>query len=157
MRLWTLQSPDYLLTAGRVDHSRSMFFQDFETIKNAYLKLWNLIGEPAGQIIWCYTIDDIPCTGTAKRKWTLEVPEDKIICRINDCAWNIITEMTDQFRRDPGDTITDQLALQPVSGDWWDKIIDHDVMAHRYISALIRHPIQASWVVEDRLWQARLF
>ncbi len=85
-------------------------------------------------------------------KWVLDVPEEQIICRINDCAWNIIIEQTDRFRAPPGDSIIVELSRPPESGDWWEKIIEHEHKAHYYISALIRHPIPDSWVVDDRNW-----
>jgi len=114
-----------------------------------------MIGEPRGQVLWCYTVDDLPRTGISKRKWSLAVPEDQVICRINDCAWNIIIEMTDVFYAAPGDVITPQLERPPESGDWWDKVINRDVKAHRYISALIRHPVPETWVVESGDWRVR--
>ena len=40
MDLWTLQTPNYDLTSGRVDHSQSVYYNTVSNVKEAYRKLW---------------------------------------------------------------------------------------------------------------------
>ena len=84
--------------------------------------------------------------------WALEIPEDQIICRIDDIAWNKIIGRKGIAlpRRLKGEW--DRL---PKSGDWWDELIVRENAIGYLRSAIVRHPVPAAWVAEKYVWRAK--
>lgn len=88
MNLWTYHDPDFSLTSGRVDHTRSPYADD-PAIMAAYLELGRRLNIPDVQIIWCYTRHGrYPLTSIERREWHLSVPSDQIRACYNQLAWN---------------------------------------------------------------------
>ena len=89
--LWTIHSPDFDITSGRVDHSKSEYYLSVPGVKEAYHELWRRLNTPEGQIIWCYTKnDDIAKTGEEKIMWELQIELEKVICFLDSLVWNRI-------------------------------------------------------------------
>jgi len=101
INLWTIHSEDFLISEGRVDHSKSIYCKEIKGVKDAYPELWKCLSKKVsnkekakaieeGQIIWCFTSKDEICrTGTRKIKWDLSVPESEVIF-VNSFVWNRI-------------------------------------------------------------------
>jgi hypothetical protein len=167
-KLWSIHDPLFCLSSGKVDHSKSDFYMNTSGltpgVKGAYHELWKRIGEPEGQIIWCYTCDCVlPRTGTPKVLWTLEVPEDQITCRIDEYVWHkIIGQPWSQPPRCRSRCETlrgkcDQLLRacehgRPITNDWWNKLIVPDGTSGFILSALVHHPVSVSWVTGNDEW-----
>src|SRR4030042_22591 len=89
--LWMIHSPDFDLTSGRVDHSKSRYYLSVSGAKEAYHELWRRLNTPEGQIIWCYTKNvEIAKTGLEKIKWEIQMPLKKVICFLDSIVWNRI-------------------------------------------------------------------
>lgn len=138
--------------------------------------MWKLIGIPNGQVIWCLTSrDDVVKTGVHLVLWDLEVPDSEIIAFIDDIAWiRIIGEKCClprktwlQWRQraieqygsetDKVDAYVDARRREfrnqkPPKGDWWKSLLLSSSEGAS-VSAIIRHPVPQSWVVEKREWQ----
>ena len=90
MRLWTYHKPDFSLTSGRVDLSRSDYFRCMPEIPGAYAELARRVG--TDQIIWCYVrpdeynnIPELTCV-----EWALDVPDDQVLAIIDSFVWERI-------------------------------------------------------------------
>jgi hypothetical protein len=90
MQLWTWHEPDFDLTSGEVDHSRSKYYKGTPGIPAAYAELSRLLG--TDQIIWCYVrrheYHQLP--NLTRIEWALDVPEDQILGMIDAYVWNKI-------------------------------------------------------------------
>jgi|GEM_PF-5141345 len=152
MKLWSLHDPAFSPTRGRISHSLSPHYPNDMTIKHAYHKLWSKIGELDGQIVWCYTVNQhIPRTGIRKLLWCLDVPDDDVLCVVDDIAWNKIIgkgqiSLPRRFRQ--------EWNRQPKTGDWWDELIVADNTPAFLRTALIRYPLPQNFVVEKLDWQS---
>lgn len=102
INLWTLHTPDFSLTEGRVDHSKSEYYQNTTGVKQAYPELWRRINIPEGQIIWCYLDKtEIAKTGIEKILWeiclpeteVIRLPESEVVQFVDDMVWNRILEI----------------------------------------------------------------
>ncbi len=168
MRLWSIHTPDFSLTAGKVDHSKSNYYDSVPKLRESYHKLWNLIQIPDGQIIWCYTQNDrLEKKKDEKILWPLDVPEDGIICFVDDLVWNRLLGIecavgkgkhrqwdaealrkfagqSDAMREYQEQCRKDFWAQKPKSGDWWDELFVEE--PGECISAIIRHPVPVEWV-----------
>lgn len=151
MKLWSLHDPSFSLTDGTVVHSLSDYYTSVKGVKDAYHKLWTKIGEPDGQIAWCYTIDDhIPRTGIPKVLWRLEVPDDRILCFVDDIAWNkIIGQNQVSLPRH----LQHEWDLQPKTGNWWDELLVSDNVLGHLRTALIRHLVPEPCVTTRLDWK----
>ena len=171
MKLWTIQGLEFDITRGRIDHSKSRSYTNANgetaNVKDAYHKLWETLQEPDGQIIWCCSCDCLlPRTGTPKSLWSLRVPDDEIICRIDDYAWNkIIGKACDMPPRCRSRSRSESLInscnavlrarrtqLEPKGLTWWDELIARDQASGYFRSVLIRHPAPNAWVEERQNW-----
>ncbi|MGB7161058.1 MAG: hypothetical protein WBD40_23555 [Tepidisphaeraceae bacterium] len=153
MKLWSLHDPSFSLIDGTVNHLKSHYYTSVHGIKDAYHKLWPRIGQPDGQIVWCYTTgDQIARTRTPRVLWRLDVPGHEILCCVDDVAWNNIIGAR-------GIALPPHLQhewnRQPRTGDWWDELIIPDKLAGRLRTALICHPVREDYVTERLNWQAR--
>jgi len=150
MKLWSLHDPSFSLTDGKVIHSRSTYYTGVNGVKDAYHKLWIKIGQPDGQIVWCYTVrDHIPCTGIVKLLWCLEVPSDEILRCIDDIVWNkIIGQNQVALPRH----LQHEWSRQPITGDWWDELFVSDNAPGLLRNALIRHPVAEDYVTARLEW-----
>jgi hypothetical protein len=160
--LWTLHGRSLCLTEGKVEHSLSPYFANTSKTTSGYRsacpRLWELIGEPNGQIIWCYTCGcRLPSPNAGKMLWALEVPRDQIICRIDDFVWNKIIDQycsvldrcwsgCDTLKQGCEKVLRDCNQRKPKTGDWWDELIIRREESGYFRSALIRHPIDPDWV-----------
>ena len=175
--LWTIHSPDFDLTSGRVDHSKSKYYLSVSGAKEAYHELWRRLNTPEGQIIWCYTVgDDIAKTGLERIKWELQMPRKKVICFLDSLVWNRIlgikcrvgNNMRRQWIRkainkfpydsDARDAYVDQCYedfwnQQPKTGSWWDELFVQN--AGECVDAIIHHPVPDNFVKEHITWCCR--
>lgn len=150
VKLWSLHEPTHSLTAGEVDHALSQYVRETPGCVEAYERLWNEIGELDGQVIWCSTTSEgIPKTGIKKTLWYLEVAPSRVICRVNNIAWNKILGIS-RIALPRG--FRDECNRQPIEGDWWKELISFEEHSGLLWSALIRHPVSPSEVVEKREW-----
>ena len=79
--LWTIHSPEFDLTSGRVYHSKSEYYRCVPGVKETYRELWHRLNTPEGQVIWCYTENGhIAKTDEEKMLWELQIPREKVIC-----------------------------------------------------------------------------
>jgi hypothetical protein len=176
MNLWTIHEANgFFLTKGRVDHSKSIYYNDTPGVKEAYHTLWPRIGVPDGQIVWCYTRkEDMSKTGTPKTLWILDVPESSIITYIDDIMWNCIlgirVRLTPRYMRDikaeasasfPDDSkkrhmhenkLTEQFWRQERSGEeLWTKVFLDEMVDGS--PALIKHPVEEDWIIDEQIYQ----
>jgi hypothetical protein len=154
-KLWTAHAPDFSLTEGKIVHAKSHFYTNANGltrgIKDAYHKLWQKIGRPDGQIIWCYTVCKFP-RDVSKVVWCLEVPEEAILFRIDDIAWNkIIRQPLIRLPRGR----ENEWNRRPRTGDWWDELLIDDNASDYLRSALILHPIPEAWIEKKILRAAQ--
>ena len=166
MQLWTWHKPDFSLTSGRVDLSRSSYYQTIDTIPPAYEILAGHIG--TDQIIWCYSqpgkriiIPGNPCV-----EWVLDVPSDKVLAIIDTWVWERIIEsgayppsLREKWvcEAEQGDLeskpyieakVQEYLNQLPPKGDWW-KSLFVDSISHGDTTVLVEHPIPEIWVLQD--------
>lgn len=175
--LKTLQTPDFPLSRGKVDHTKSEYYQDTPGVKEAYHKLWTKIGTPEGQIVWCYTEDVyIPKTSTKKVLYKLRVPSDQFICYLDGLVWNRILGIKCMETRSLRNQWTNQAAKifphsekerdkymqrcseefwsqKPETGSWWDELIVQE--PGECVDALIRHPVPENFISRVTPWVAR--
>jgi len=172
IKLWTIHSPDFSLTDGRVDHNKSKYYLDTPGVKDAYPKLWHKVQIPDGQVVWCCTYEnDIVKTETEMIKWDLSIPSSKVIRFIDQLVWDLILgykctprNMHDQWfeewKKIPNNPNTLKAYLKKreeefweqkrKSGDLWDQLFVKNT--GEYISALIRHPIPSEWIYGRITW-----
>jgi hypothetical protein len=150
MKLWSLHDPSFSLTDGTVIHSKSDYYTTVNRVKDAYHKLWTKIGQADGQVIWCYTtFDHVPRTGIPKLLWCLDVPDDRILCCVDDIAWNrIIGQNQVALPRH----LQHEWDRQPKMGDWWSELLLANNMPGPLRTALIRHPVPEQFVTERLEW-----
>ena len=173
--LWTLHTPDFSIIEGRIDHSKSKYYQDTPGVKQAYSKLWQYIKIPDGQIIWCYLDKtEIRKTSTKMVLWEICLPKSKIIKYVDDMVWNRIlgikchvpSSLSDQWRQKAikkfphNPTLAheyekkcrdDYWAQKPKGNSWWDELfvkMDKGLS----MSALIRHPVQEDLINNKIIW-----
>ena len=151
MKFWSLHDPAFSLIDGTVDHSLSEFYTSVKGVKDAYHKLWTRIGRPDGQIVWCYTVNDhIPRTGIAKVLWCLDIPDDRILCFVDDIAWNkIIGQNQVALPRH----LRHEWDRQPKTGNWWDELVVSDNVPGLLTTALIQHPVPETYVRTRLDWK----
>ena len=168
MRLWSLHKPDFSLTCGRVDHTKSEYYQNTPGVPEAYEELWKLIGIPEGQIVWCFTCRDEIKPEVPKVLWELEVPEKEIVRFVDDIVWNRIlgircalpTRLRQCFHREAIETFPDNPSKRndyrekkvdafwrkdAPTGNWWDLLFVQK--SCEGASAIVRHPLRHGWVV----------
>jgi len=169
--LWTIHSPGFDLTSGRVDHSKSEYYLTIRGVEAAYHELWYRLDIPDGQIIWCYTSDDdIAKTGVEKIKWELQMPRKEIICFLDSLVWNRILgikcgvgkNMRRQWIKEgiekcPSDArayvkrcYEEFWNRQPQTGSWWDELFVQNT--GECIDAIIHHPVPGNFVREHITW-----
>lgn len=171
LTLWTLQSPDFKLSSGRVDHGKSKYYLTVNGVKEAYSELWKRLDISDGQIVWCYTnAEGIVKTGIREIRWELQVPREKIICFIDDLVWNRILGIKcgvgPNMRRQwimkavrccPANSpvyvkkLEDEFwNRQPATGSWWDELFVENI--GESVSAIIYHPVPIEYVVDNEIW-----
>ena len=171
MDLWTLHTPGFNLTSGKVDHSKSEYYRTVPGVKEAYAELWQRLKTPGGQILWCDTDNtDIAKTGTEMIMWELEVLHDNIICLLDGLVWNRIlgiqcrvgNTMLRQWKREAiekcpenSHAYVDQCekdfwARKPKTGSWWDELLVDK--PGECIDAIIQHPVPDSFVKDKITW-----
>ena len=170
MELRSWQTPDFDLTSGKVDHSKSYYYKETPGYSRACLKLWELLG--TNQIIWCFTDkDEHRYLGVgANVEWVIDVPRSDIKL-IDTCIWEKIIgsnyvphELELQWRsearkqspydKDRRKVIEDQKRaeyLAPVPEDelWSQLFLSIDDVSDKKTTAIILHPIQKGWVVDQ--------
>lgn len=177
INLWSIHTPDFSITEGRVDHSKSNYFQNTQGVKEAYKKLWKRINIPDGQIIWCYLDKtEIPITGTEKTLWEICLPISKVIKYVDDIVWNRILgikcrvpsclffqwrqEGIGKFPHNP--TLAhdyerkcrdDYWTQKPKGNSWWDELFV-EMDKGLSMNALIRHPVQEDLIKNKIKWQS---
>lgn len=174
MMLWTYHSPDFSLTAGRIDHAKSDYFRTIPTVPKAYRRLWKLV--KTSNIIWCYTRQKSRCakTGSDKLEWNLEVPDSEILTLVDEFIWNRILELPnvqppEAYRREaksealhrfPGNRkeqdaferkrCNDYWNQEAPPGGWWKRLFVKNPHDGERISALIHHPVPIPWIVSSK-------
>ena len=172
MRLWTIhKNGAFSLTDGSVDHSRSEYYMSIPAVREAYPQLWRHLGLADGQIIWCYTRrEDIPDTDTAKRIWEIEVGTSSVLAYIDDVVWNRILRirvpLTPRYRkpireeaarRFPDHSQARREYEKKLEQRFWDRRPPEGKLWRELFldkpadgsSALIRHPLQEEWIVQE--------
>lgn len=161
MHLWSLQTPNHDLTSGRVDHTKSEYYNRVPTAKEAYNELWKRLEMPDGQIVWCYTDNPkIAKNGNEMIMWELDVPRDSIICFLKSEDWDRIlhgnqivptktmnhqwlaqgvAEDCDDLPAYVEQKKQDFCSRKPDTGSWWDCLFVDGPGAS--ISAIIDHPV----------------
>lgn len=167
MKLWTFHKPDFSITEGRVDHTKSSYFQTVAGVPDAYCELWKRVG--TDQIIWCFTSRKEAETGMCEVEWSLDVPDSDILAFVDGFVWNRILEIRChvprrlyqhwrsealslypnnlQERDKFVDAKTeDYWSQEPPEDGWWSCLFVDDP-AGEAVSALIRHPVPEEWVM----------
>lgn len=168
IKLWTIHTENFLVTDGYVDHTKSIYYQETNGVKDAYHRLWEVLSIPNGQIIWCDTDDSENILTIERRiKWEFEVPLSDVICFLDDLVWNRILgikcclprNMQSKFRKKamvkfPNDSeasksyerqyVDEFWDRKPTGKSWWDELfVDSPGVC---ISALIKHPIKSQCI-----------
>lgn len=167
VQLWTWHTPDFSLTEGFVDCTKSRYYQETEGVAEAYCELFSRL--ETDQIIWCYTsCDEHKSTGLAKVRWALEVPGSEVFRYVDEIVWNRILGIECQLplrlyyewkdkaiRRHPNDhkarrifhkeKSTEFWSREPPQNGWWDSLFV-DKSEGEEIWALLQHPIPSAWV-----------
>jgi hypothetical protein len=167
MKLWTWHGPDFSLTSGRVDHSRSSYYTDenLPKIPCAYAELARRLG--TDQIIWCYVSPNeyIKTSNDTRVEWVLEVPDDKLFSIIDSFIWNRIID-----RKTYPDSLREKWAYEaietddynaylernrqkydsqtPPKGGWWEALFITDINTEG-ATVLLKHPIPDIWIVRS--------
>ena len=169
VKLWSSQSSDFSLTSGRVDHSKSYYFQHTEGIPEAYRRLALQFG--TDQIIWCNTrYVDLKKRDIKSIEWELVVPKEAILALVDEFVWNKVfgqtgfrppqrlidewqQEANEQYpydgraRRRYTDEQRQRYRQEPApSGDWWNHLFDAEY-GEEGVCALLRHPVEPEWVI----------
>lgn len=164
MKLSSWQEPDFSLTSGRVDHSRSSYYRRMLAIPPAYARLATHVG--TDQIIWCYARPDeyrkLP--GDTRVEWLLDVPDEKILGIIDSWVWERIigskaypSALRNRWAMEAVQGEHDLLAhirvredeylsQPPPEGGWWKALFISDIDTADSI-VLVEHPIAESWVI----------
>lgn len=175
INLWTLHTPDFSITKGRVNHSKSKYYQDTSGVEQSYQKLWRQIDIPDEQIIWCYLDKtEIPKTGIEKVLWEICLPKTEVIQFVDDMVWNRILgikcepsrELRNQWQEEsqkeyPNNPAAaknyekkcqdDYWLQKPKSGNWWDELFVKRGESTS-MSALIRHPVRKDRIKDKIPW-----
>ena len=168
MRLWTWHEHNWSLLSGVVDPRRSDYYNSHPGIPPAYGELGRRLR--TNQFIWCFvrrenrtTVDD------GRQEWELEVPDSEILCFVDDLIWNrligircglpqslrleIKKRAIEKHPYEPKkshayqDELTEAYWNEPApQGGWWAELLS-DVPRTDEATALIRHPVDAGWVV----------
>jgi hypothetical protein len=127
------------------------------------------------QFIWCYTkYGEFKRTDGRKIEWEMNVPEHAILRLLDEFVWNKILgqegvggprhlerrwkqESIEKCKDDSqarSDYIKDQRedywqSLAP-TGVWNELFVDRDKYGEEGVCALLRHPVDPSWVVSPR-------
>src|SRR4029450_6957865 len=165
MKLWTWQTPDFPLTSGRVDHSRSRYYQSLPKIQSAYAELARHIG--TCQIIWCYVRPDEYKreAGNSRVEWVLDVPDNNVLAIIDSWVWEKIicskacpASLLEKWKEEAIQSEQDCRAYieakeaayhaePPPVGGWW-KVLFLRSVSGEAPTVLLRHPIPHGWVVQ---------
>lgn len=87
MLLWSYQNHNFSLTEGKVDHSRSEFYNSSAAFKTAYVELHKRL--KTQQVVWCCTKSEFELW-KGRIEWQLDVPFDKFLAVVDQLAWNKI-------------------------------------------------------------------
>src|SRR4051794_12754422 len=91
MKLRTFQTPDFSLTSGSIDLSRSYDVSYVTGLRECYEELARHLGLGRYEIIWCHVRDDFIRAGYVDRvEYILEVPDDQILRIVDSFIWNKI-------------------------------------------------------------------
>ena len=164
MQLWTWHEPDFSLTSGRLDHSRSQYYKIVDGAPDAYAELAQRLS--TDQIIWCYVrrddYHDLP--KLTRVEWALDVPDTEILAITDAYIWNKILRIHTYPRSlyfewleyAPTDgaarvefiehKIEEYHAQLPPDGGWWSQLFITDTMPEG-ATVLLKHPIPEAWVV----------
>jgi len=175
INLWTLHTPDFSITEGRVEHSKSEYYHDIPRVSQAYPELWRRINIPDGQIIWCYLDKtEIRKTGVEKVLWELCLPESEVIQFVDDMVWKRILEIKGELpqrlrnqwkykslKKYPNNPTSaknyekkcqgDYWMQTPKSNNWWDELFVK-MGEGLSMSALIHHPVRDDRVKKKIRW-----
>lgn len=168
MRLYSLQTKNFSLTDGEVIHSKSRFYNDksLRTIKEAYRQLAEPNWFGTNQIVWCFV--DGKESSKYLIKWVLEVPTEQIRF-VDDRIWNKLIgsdyyphSLASQWHLEAIDKHCDSRKYiakrvaeyhdqPPPEGGWITQLfVDYPPpKSVESVSALLRHPVDPSWVVSD--------
>lgn len=174
MRLWTWHKQDFSLIKGKVYHVKSDYHKTVQDIVAAYRKLHHRIG--TDQVIWCFLRreDHVEIAGAPEIEWELEVPDNCILCFVDNIVWNKILCIrctvpsairhqwfAEALRREPGDIdkrhqieqqLKDEFWKQESPEVLWDKLIlSKPSEATVSACAVLRHPVPREWVVKSQL------
>lgn len=161
LKFWTWQTPDFSLTTGHVDVTKSKYHRSMPAIRDAYSELARRLG--TDQIVWCYTSPDqyIVYPWDSKVGWEIRVTAKHVLGYINSWTWERIIgtkahppELRDQWLQhaidndlDPEDYCEHQLnqylSIHPPSGCWWDHLFIDQPTSYKPsdVTVLVRHPL----------------
>lgn len=153
-------------------------YRDDSSIIAAYVELRSRLG--TDQIIWCYTRkEDFRETSRAMVEWAMDVPVQNILAFYDSVVWariigktpctlpadqrrRIRAEALQKFPHEPEkrhefeETKTAAFWNRPEpAGGWWTRLFV-DQPDRDGIDALIRHPIDHSWLQSKTLRGVRL-
>lgn len=164
MLLWSWQEPEFSLTSGTVDHSKSEYYQTVPGIPAAYAELAKRLETP--KIVWCYVRHDEydSSSETTRVEWALDVPDELILAIVDPFVWDkIIGQKTlpSMIRsrwfseapiQEPARSVYLEQQLndyhsqpEPIGG-WWSRLFVTDTTIEG-ATVLLKHPVPDSCVV----------
>jgi hypothetical protein len=173
MLLWSWQKPDFSLTSGSVDHSKSEYYKTVRGIPAAYAELAKRLDTQ--DIVWCYVRhDDYDSSSEATRvEWALDVPDELILAIVDTFVWDkIIGQKTfpSMLRsrwiseapiQEPARSAYLEQQLndyhsqpEPIDG-WWSRLFVTDTTIEG-ATVLLKHPVPESCVVSVGRSQAHV-
>jgi hypothetical protein len=168
MRLWTLHTPGFSLTSGRVDHTLSHYYNTVPGAPAAYAELARQVG--TDQIIWCCVRPRDRILDDGDVEWILDVPDDEILCIVDSFIWNKILglktyprslyfQWLDRAPLEEGARVTylegqieEYHSQRAPDGGWWSQLYITDVTNVEEVegaNALLKHPIPRSCFIRD--------
>jgi hypothetical protein len=163
MKLFTSQTPDFSLTSGTVDYTRSPSCKLLPKIRAAYDELYQRLGLDRYRIIWCWPRREDCRPWREDIVWILNVDESDCLAIVDGFIWsriigeNVIPDsihmewiMESNSYNDPHAYISEQeeayKARTPPPGGWWEILFTSNGGAEG-AHVLLQHPIPPAWVV----------
>lgn len=172
LRLSTWQGSGFSLLSGAVEIARSEWLTSPPTplFVDACHELWKRIG--TRQFIWCSTAREDAQLWKGRTEWTLDVPRSKVLRIVDNLVWNAIIGIrchlpetsrrriqhaaimryhnnNEAYEAFLAEMETKHFPSGKVSELWDQLFLDH-VSDVRSCSALVRYPVDRSYVVSPK-------
>jgi len=173
IRLWTWHSPEFSITDGRVELSRSTYLNDpnLPGLKSAYRGLADRLG--TDQIIWCYVRPDehFHAPSIPEIEWEIEIPVSAILTIVDSYVWNKIADIrcsapgsrrfgwqTEAMETHPHDADARKVLMEQREEDYHAHIPEAELWRRLFLkttraegaTALIRHPVPEEYIIAKR-------